>query len=42
MRNSSRISVCLEAQESYNETDPLFGHVSWRYLHDSGHSSMNE
>lgn len=36
MRNSSRISVCLEAQESCNEIDPLFGRVSWRYLRVNG------
>lgn len=35
MRDSFRTSVCLGAQESYNEIDPLFGRVLWRYLHDS-------
>jgi hypothetical protein len=42
MRDSFRTSVCLGAQESYNETNPLFGRVLWRYLHDSRRSSMNE
>ena len=42
MRNSSHTSACLVVRESYNETDPLFGRVSWRYPLDSGRSSTNE
>jgi hypothetical protein len=42
MQSSSHILACLAVQENYNETGLLFGRVSWRYLHDSGHGSMNE